>query len=394
MKQENTEPQGDDISINMDIDMDALVASDSGVADTDTSIPGQEPGFIAEPNDMTDPNAGGDGEYISKGGLDNLDEAMNKELGVESENKETDFSSESNESWEENTETNTSNEEYTEVPYYNAPFDELKERLGDDFQMPDDVTEDNYMDKLLDVVYKNTNFDEYVHPDVRELNTFMKNGGELDDYVNKYVSSNNMDQMSNHDLVRARLKGESPDWSDEQVNTVLTKMNNSGILDVEASRLRKGLAAEREGMSQRMLENQNVQREASARQVAQEREEQINEAVSAFNGVENVYGLPVRKAERQDFKETFTKLVTPDENGKAPLMEMLQSNETLAKVAYILSKGDSAVRSALTNAKESTKDAFMEKLDPSPKTIAKSGSDWDPGKVNLDALSAPERYRH
>tara|TARA_R100001594_G_scaffold36459_1_gene66214 strand:+ start:13286 stop:14464 length:1179 start_codon:yes stop_codon:yes gene_type:complete len=392
MEQTENKTEGENLDIAMEVNMDALVDGDAGVSDIDASIPGtnERP---PQTNDMPDPSKSTGDNYITQGGLENLDEKMDQELGVENNNIDNIDEGADYDSDNRVNEQSTSNEEYEEVAYYNAPFDELRERLGDDFQMPEDINEENYMDKLLDVIYKNTNFEEYVHPEVRDLNNYLKDGGNFENFMKDYKGHIEELNLTNADLVKTRLKQDAPDWSDDKINSVVQKMDNSGILDVEAERIRKNIKASKAEIHQRHLENNRSQREASLKEMKEQRARQINEAVEAFDKLDNVYGLPVSKAERQEFRETFTNLVTPDDSGAAPLYRMLQSNDNIAKIAYILSKGDSAVRSALTNAKESTKESFIDKLDPTPRTTSKSGQ-YEPGQINLDALSAPERARY
>ena len=392
MEQTENKTEGENLDIAMEVNMDALVDGDAGVSDIDASIPGtnERP---PQTNDMPDPSKSTGDNYITQGGLENLDEKMDQELGVENNNIDNIDEGADYDSDNHVNEQSTSNEEYEEVAYYNAPFDELRERLGDDFQMPEDINEENYMDKLLDVIYKNTNFEEYVHPEVRDLNNYLKDGGNFENFMKDYKGHIEELNLTNADLVKTRLKQDAPDWSDDKINSVVQKMDNSGILDVEAERIRKNIKASKAEIHQRHLENNRSQREASLKEMKEQRARQINEAVEAFDKLDNVYGLPVSKAERQEFRETFTNLVTPDDSGAAPLYRMLQSNDNIAKIAYILSKGDSAVRSALTNAKESTKESFIDKLDPTPRTTSKSGQ-YEPGQINLDALSAPERARY
>ena len=122
-----------------------------------------------------------------------------------------------------------------------------------------------------------------------------------------------------------------------------------------------------------------------------ERDEQINIALDTLNGMDEVYGLPISKAEKAEFSDYFKTVVTPDESGVAPMFQMLQSNENLVKVAAMMWKGDDKVRSAITNAKENGKNAFKDKLEKDPKLGYNSGSPVDSTKIDLEALSAPER---
>lgn len=381
MTEENKEKQEE---IVVDIDMDALSAPDTGETFNEGDVPPQT-------NDLSNPEE--DREFIEESGgqLPNLDEQMDKEM---ESGDQTEFVEEPSDVDFTKKITDPDNEAVDEnSPYYMAPFDTLKERLGDDYEIPEGISEENYFDTFVDQVYKNTNFDEYVHEDVRELNKFLKEGGKMEEYMINYKENLLNENLPPRDLVMRKLSQESPDWSQAKLDNIADKMERSGLLEIEAQRIKNSLRSDRESSQSRYIENQRVQKDKQEIEFKKERNGQITEALKSFNELDNVYGLPVSKAEKQDFLETFKELVTPDGTGEAPLMKMLQSNDTLAKVAYLVSRGDSAIKTALTNAKESTKDAFLDKLDSNPRLSKKSGSQPQASDVNLDALVAPERYK-
>ena len=66
------------------------------------------------------------------------------------------------------------------------------------------------------------------------------------------------------------------------------------------------------------------------------------------------------------FNPKFINMVTPDESGVAPIHKMLQSNEILYKIAYLLDKGEPTIRDMMSKVKTEAKNEVLEKLNLKP----------------------------
>jgi hypothetical protein len=163
------------------------------------------------------------------------------------------------------------------------------------------------------------------------------------------------------------------------------------VFEVEAERTRTRVQQYNETKLANLKAEEEAGRLARTNEVTAASNDQIGQALESFKNMDEVYGLPISKADKVEFNDFFTNLVTPDDTGQAPMFQMLQSNETLVKIAAMLWKGDEKVRSALTTAKENGKASFKDKLDSAPKAGYRSGAPAQAGNVDLDALSAPER---
>lgn len=269
--------------------------------------------------------------------------------------------------------------------YWMKPFEKLKERFGDEYQIPEGVTEENYLEVLQQQMQPE------LHPEVAKIQEALDKGVDFNTYMNELQRQSNLGSMGDRELLAHQYKQTYKDWDDKKVNEVLDKLDSAGMLELEAGRLRNTINEQNQKLATELADKHQRENAANIEKMNQDRSNQINQAYQTFESLENVYGLEFSQAEKQEFKPFFEKLVTPDDTGVAPMFQMLQSNETLVKLAAMMWKGDDKVRSALTNAKESGKSAIVNKLDKTPQSPPKSGSPTDPTKVDMDALAAPEK---
>lgn len=270
--------------------------------------------------------------------------------------------------------------------YWMKPFEQLK-AANPEWDIPDGINEQNYLEVLQGVLTPKIE----LHPEIQKLQEAINAGTSFESLVERFNQQTDSLKMDDRQLLENDYKRNYKDWSDDKVKEVLDKLDNAGMLEIEAGKLRNRINEERS----QLAENARIQNEQAykqqSEQISQERNKQISESLDIINKAENIYGLEFSQAEKQEFGQYFAKMVTPDETGMAPMMQALQSNDTLVKIAAMLFKGDEKIRAALTAAKESGKQAVLGKLDPSPQTPQKGGSQSDPTKIDYDALSAPER---
>lgn len=312
--------------------------------------------------------------------LPNLDE----DLSNQNQNQEN------NTSPEQVNEPSDQNLNQVEDHYWMKPFEQLKE-ANPEWEIPDGISEDNYLDYLKNVLTPQEQ-EQQIHPELAAMQEALNNGSSFDQIVENLQSRNDVSRMNDRDLLAANYKHHYKDWEDKKVNDVLDKLDNAGMLEIEAGKLRNEINQQQEIQTRNQAEQNRLQLEEQTQKVNAEREAQIKSSLSFINDADQVYGLQITPSEKQEFSNYFSTLVTPDKTGTAPMMQMLQSNETLVKVAMMLWKGDEKIKSALTDAKESGKDAILNKLDGKPKGPVKGGAQNDPSQIDFDALAAPERF--
>lgn len=325
----------------------------------------------------------------------NIDKQIDAELGNKSTETNTTAEQQNNSHQQSTNEKAKTPDSPSGDSFFLKPFNALKERLGDDFVIPEDVTQENYLDRLLDVIYEHTDYTdvlpEIVHPQALALHQHLASGGTIDDFVGQYTQLTQIDKMPSKDLVALSLK-ENFKWDEQKIADTIEKMEKSGYLDIEAEKLRSSYKQSQQQQLQQQAQQSQQQMQQKQQEIAAQREQAMQESLGYLKNVDNIYGVPVSKAEIAEFADDFKYLTTPDpKTGVAPAIELLQSNENLVKVLFMLKKGDDKIRQALTQAKEGAKASFMSKLDQEPK-IPKRAAMADSGKINLDLLAAPEQY--
>lgn len=270
--------------------------------------------------------------------------------------------------------------------YWMKPFEQLK-AANPEWNIPAGINEQNYLEVLQNVLSPKPQ----IHPELQKMQEAIDAGVPFETLAEKFSQQSDALKMDDRQLLAENYKQHYKDWSDEKVKEVLDKLDNAGMLEIEAGKVRNAINQERSQLAESTrIQNEQAFKQESER-INQERTKQISESLDIINKAEHIYGLEFSQAEKQEFGQYFAKMVTPDETGMAPMMQALQSNDTLVKIAAMLWKGDDKVRAALTNAKESTKAAVLDKLSPNPQGPPKGGNQGDPTKIDYDALSAPER---
>jgi len=274
--------------------------------------------------------------------------------------------------------------------YWSKPFEALKER-NEDYEIPNDLSEDNYLDYLKDALQVPTEDAPEIHPDLMKIQNALNEGASLTNILKDIQGGIDTLNLPDEALLKQAYSERYSNWDENKVNAVVDKLKNAGTMELEAERERSRIKSEQEANLSSYEESAKAENLKRYEAENAERTTQIKDALQTFDKMDNIYGLPLSKAEKAEFKEYFHELVTPDDSGVAPMFQMLQSNENLVKIAAMIWKGDEKVRSAITSAKESGKESFTSRLDKDPKFKSGYVGPHDPTKVDLDALTAPER---
>lgn len=367
---ENIEGGGNEPQVNLD----ALSAPEGGYDPVLFPESGGEGGNQDNP-------PGGDGIPEN---LPNLDEELSNQNQNQEQNQDP------NSQGQQGTQNQNQSQEVQDH-YWMKPFEQLKE-ANPEWEIPEGITEENYLDYLKSVLTPQEQQQRELHPDVLAMQEALDNGASFEQVMQGMQARNDISAISDRDLLSANYKHHYKDWDDKKVNSVLDKLDNAGMLEIEAGKLRNAINEQRTLEQTQASEAERTRVEEQNKQMNAERDKQIKESLSFINDANEVYGLQISPSEKQEFGQYFSQLVTPDDTGVAPMMQMLQSNETLVKVAMMLWKGDEKIKAALTDAKESGKDAILGKLDPKPSGPPKGGAQNDPTQIDFDALAAPERF--
>jgi hypothetical protein len=292
-----------------------------------------------------------------------------------------------------------------ETPWLQRPFKDLQKKLeltDEEFGKLIDltkVTEDNYLDEYNRVLYENTEFEEStLHPELKKINELVAKGVDFNKALSAYQKMNNLVSLSDKELVTLSLKqqfGKNDErkdgWDDAKINERILKMDNVGYLEIEAERIRNQIKAEKENINASFEAQAKADNATRMSEQAEARNKEIEKSIKYLDSMENLYGLPVSKAEKAEFRELFRASVTPDKEGKLPINTMLQSNEGLVRFVISELKANSKVKETLTKIKEDAKKSIIDKLDDEPILPKKTAPYLNEGAIDLDKLSQPAR---
>lgn len=240
-------------------------------------------------------------------------------------------------------------------------FDAIAETAG-----WDDIEEDKkpknpseLLDFLSDVVEKNST-PEYASEDVKRLDEFVKNGGDLKQYFTVVSKSSDYDDIdleiesNQRMIVREYMieKGISKDVIDKKIK----KYEDAGILDDEAEDALEFLKEERAKESQELIKQQKLMAAEQARQ----QKEFYTGIMSELKSMKDVYGIPITTEDRKSVIDYIFKV---GNNGKTKYQEdSSKSARAFLETAIFTMKGGKLIESAKKSGGTSAVDKLKENL--------------------------------
>jgi hypothetical protein len=272
-----------------------------------------------------------------------------------------------------------------------ALIERLANKYGENFQLPEDVNEENLFEHVENAIRPKND----LHPEVLKIDAALKSGANFETVVKGYNQLTDIKSLPNKELVTGSLKSsygkseKNPNgWDDAKIADMVGKMEATGMMDIEAEKIRHNIDQQQTNYLSEIKNRQETDRATNLQQMNVERESEIRNTLTTFSKMNDIFGIPLTQSEKAEFAEDLKYLVTPDDSGAAPVLQWLQSNDNLAKVAFLMKKGDAKVKEALLNAKNGVKNKFINKLDTEPKLTQKTTPLITP-EIDMDALSRP-----
>lgn len=270
-------------------------------------------------------------------------------------------------------------------------IERLANKYGENFKLPEDVTDENLFEHVENTLRPQVD----LHPEVAKINDAIKTGVPFEQILKGYNQMQSFKELPNKDLVTQNLKAQfgktekNPNgWEESKITDMVTKMENAGLLDIEAEKIRFSLDEKQKEYVQGLRNAEIQRRKTEIDGMNTAREQEIKSTYEQFSKLNDVFGIPLSQSEKVEFADDLRYLVTPNDKGVAPVLEWLQSNDNLAKVAYLMKKGDAKIKEALLAAKNSGKNGFMQKLDKEPRLPQKQTPTITP-EIDYDALARP-----
>lgn len=240
-------------------------------------------------------------------------------------------------------------------------FDSLASQLGwddvEDEEKP--KTAEDLIEYFKEVIEENST-PQYASEEVQKLDEFVRNGGDLKDYYSIdadldlddiEIEDNEMNQKL---VIKEFLKEKG--FSSKQIEKKLTKYDEAGLLEDEATDALEALREIREDRKEQLLANQQKQAEMAEKQ----QQEFFTNVVSEIKGMNSIYGIDIPEKDKRALLEYIFKA---DANGVTRYQkDYAKSLKNLITSAYFTMKGDSLIDIAKKKGKKDAIDTFKSSL--------------------------------
>ena len=241
--------------------------------------------------------------------------------------------------------------------FFEALSDKMGWELDEDEEIPQ--TPEELVEYFQEVIEENS-VPQYASEEVEALDKFVKNGGNLKDYFqidgeldleDFEIEDNEVNQKL---VIKEFLKEKG--FSSKQIDKKLTKYEDAGLLEDEATDALEALRDIREQKKQRLLEEQ----EKSANELKKRQQEYFNSVVTEIKGMDNIRGIKIPQKDKQALLEYIFK---PTADGKTQYQkDYSKSVKNLLESAYFTMKGDTLLKAAKSEGSTAAINKFKNSL--------------------------------
>ena len=241
--------------------------------------------------------------------------------------------------------------------FFEALSDKMGWELDEDEEIPQ--TPEELVEYFKDVIEENS-VPQYASEEVEALDNFVKNGGNLRDYFQidgdlDLEEINIEDSEVNQKLVIKEFLKEKG-FNAKQIEKKLTKYEEAGLLEDEATDALEALRDIKEQKKQELLEAQ----EKRAKELKKRQQEQFNTVVSELKGMDNIRGIKKPQKDKQALLEYIFK---PTADGKTQYQkDYSKSMKNLLESAYFTMKGDTLLKAAKSEGSNAAINKFKNSL--------------------------------
>lgn len=241
--------------------------------------------------------------------------------------------------------------------FFEALSDKMGWELDEDEEIPQ--TPEELVEYFQEVIEENS-VPQYASEEVEALDKFVKNGGSLKDYFqidgeldleDFEIEDNEVNQKL---VIKEFLKEKG--FSSKQIDKKLTKYEDAGLLEDEATDALEALRDIREQKKQQLLEQQ----EKSANELKKRQQEYFNSVVTEIKGMDNIRGIKIPQKDKQALLEYIFK---PTADGKTQYQkDYSKSVKNLLESAYFTMKGDTLLKAAKSEGSTAAINKFKNSL--------------------------------
>lgn len=241
--------------------------------------------------------------------------------------------------------------------FFEALSDKMGWELDEDEEIPQ--TPEELVEYFQEVIEENS-VPQYASEEVEALDKFVKNGGNLKDYFqidgeldleDFEIEDNEVNQKL---ILKEFLKEKG--FNNKQIDKKLTKYEDAGLLEDEATDALEALRDIREQKKQQLLEEQ----EKSAKELKKRQRDYFNSVVTEIKGMDNIRGIKIPQKDKQALLEYIFK---PTADGKTQYQkDYSKSVKNLLESAYFTMKGDTLLKAAKSEGSTAAINKFKNSL--------------------------------
>lgn len=239
-----------------------------------------------------------------------------------------------------------------EATQIGAFFDAFAEELGWDVNDEDKPNSVSGLVDYIGAMIEQNSTPQYADERIAQLDAYVKNGGNFEDFYQRQQQSMSYDNMDLEDesnqkaVVREYLRFQG--YDENQINRKIERYEDGDMLEDEASDAIQRLQMIQQ---QQLAEQQRQQEEARQAQEEQAREF-MNNLTNSINTLDSIRGISIPKSDR---KELFDYITRVDADGLTRYQKDFNSNmvNNLIESAYFTMKGDSLIGGAKSSGRTS-----------------------------------------
>lgn len=224
-----------------------------------------------------------------------------------------------------------------QAPAHLMPFQLLEQAYGIKVK-PEEITPENAAAALVQTVVSNYDFSEIFDPKVLQLQQQIAQGKPFEEAIKAFRTVDEL-VTGNPDELLAQFYEETLGMTPEETAEEIKQLGNKNI-EVRKAKLYFQNKARLEEEQNQMLSSQREAENWKSHIASVEQD--VDKILTVFDKFDDIWGVKLSKADKDDFKPAFKKLMVPpaDQPGQPALLhQLLDNDDTLLKVAYMLVKG-------------------------------------------------------
>ena len=245
----------------------------------------------------------------------------------------------------------------TITSFYDVLADQLGWESDENEEKP--KTPEELVQYFKDVI-EESSVPEYANEDVKKLDEFVRNGGNLRDYfqIDAEIDLDNVEIEDNEDNQKLVLKEfmKESGYSTKQIEKKIAKYEEAGILEDEATDALESLVQIKSKKKEQLL----IQQQKDAEEFKAQQQKFLDSVVSEIKGMDSIYGVKIPEKDKKVLLEYIFK---PDADGLTKYRKDFdKSRKNLIASAYFMMKGDNLIDLAKKEGKKDALNNFKDSL--------------------------------